>query len=202
MIIYDIYNGPKQIGDKHDPDIQKIEIQEYLKDYLNNPKKESSIVDDKIYKYYDKKKSLKGKINEYEINQIVDYFVGYRKERKKARQKKAKTLENYSNTNDILKEARKEKKVIIIEAMSETCYFCKKMDKEVFSKDEIKVKMDKDFIYIKVDKDKTKLPFGLSKKYNGLTPTFFMINSNGKLVNEYPGSWTKKDFIEILNENK
>ena len=101
----------------------------------------------------------------------------------------------------ILKKAQKENKQIMVYAFSKTCYFCKKMDKEVLSLAEVKKKIDENYVYMKIDVDETKLPFELQKVYKEITPTFFIVSKDGTYIKQYPGSWTKSDFLEILKEN-
>ncbi|MDA7847988.1 thioredoxin family protein [Sulfurospirillum sp.] len=202
MIAYSLKDSPLHVGEKDDPEMQKIEIEEFLKEYLYNPDISNSICDPVISKYYDKKESMKGKVSEDEISKITDYLFEYRKKRKKSNLGKVQLLSSLADETLLLNQAKKQNKVILIEAMSQTCHYCKTMEKDVFSDKNIQGKLDKDFIFVTVDIDKTKLPFGLDETYKGFTPSFFMINSSGKLVNEYPGGWTKEDFIEILNENR
>ena len=75
------------------------------------------------------------------------------------------------------------------------------MDKEVLSLAEVKKKIDENYVYMKVDVDETKLPFELQKVYKQITPTFFILAKDGTYIKQYPGSWTKSDFLEILKEN-
>jgi thioredoxin-related protein len=75
------------------------------------------------------------------------------------------------------------------------------MDREVLGLPDIKKQIDKNFIYIKNDMDESTLPFGLQKVYKKITPTFFIVSKEGKYIKQYPGSWTKSDFQEILKEN-
>jgi hypothetical protein len=202
MLAYAITRGPLHVGDKSDPDMQKIEIEEYLKRYLYNPRREDSVCDPEISKHYDIKESLKGKVSEEEISHLTDFFFEYRKERLKTNPKEVKNLSHSNDASEILKQAKAENKTIMVEAMSLSCHFCKIMEDEVFSKDPIQEALDKDFIFLSIDVDKTKLPFGLDKEYKGMTPTFFTLTPDGKVLNVYPGAWTKEDFSEILNENK
>ena len=200
MMAYSLKDSPLHVGEKDDPEMQKIEIEEFLKDFLYNPDIKNSICDPVILKYYDKKESMRGKISEDEIAQITDYLFEYQSKRQKSNSKKV--LSSIDDVSLLLTQAKKENKIILIEAMSETCHFCITMETNVFSKKDIQEKLDKYFIFVIVDIDKVKLPFGLDVTYKGFTPSFFMIDSDGKLKNKYPGSWTKEDFIEILNENK
>ncbi len=198
MITYFLMEDANHIGDKNDPEMQRLEIEEYVKDYLYNPSRENSIIREEFLKYFDKKESMKGKVSEDEISNIVDYLFKY--EEKREKKKEIKKLKSVS-IDDILKEAKKEKKLVMIEAISKTCYYCKKMEREVLSKADIKSAMYKDFVYMKVDIDKETLPLDLQKHYKKITPSFFVLDANGKLLNSYPGSWTKKDFFEIMREN-
>nr|WP_266096225.1 thioredoxin family protein [Aliarcobacter cryaerophilus] len=90
----------------------------------------------------------------------------------------------------------------MVYATSSSCYFCKKMDKEVFTDNEIKQLLEKNYIFIEIDMDKSSLPFDLQKEYKRVTPSFFFVNNNKKLLTQYPGAWKKNDFIDILKENK
>ena len=101
----------------------------------------------------------------------------------------------------ILKKAKDENKQIIVYATAKSCFFCKKMDKEVLGLDDIKNLIKKDYVFVKNDMDESALPFDLQKVYKKITPTFFILSKDGKYIKQYPGSWTKSDFIEILNEN-
>ena len=202
MLAYAIMDSPKHIGDKEDPEMQQIEIEEFLKNYLEKPNLNNSICESSIIKYYDKKLFVDYKLDDEDISALAVYFMNYKKERLKKNPKKVRILSNDYNENELLKEAKDFKKKILVYATSKTCHFCKKMDKEVFSFDDVNKEIQKDFIFLKVDIEDVSLPFNLAKGYRGMTPTFFALNDEGKLKNKYPGSWNKKDFLLILKENK
>lgn len=201
MLAYALKDSPLHVGDKEDPDMQKFEIAEFMKDYLYNPSLENSICDPIVSKHYVTKESMKGKVSEDEIENITDYLFEYKEQRAKSNPKKTKVLTDLSGISKILNQAKIENKIIIVEAMSETCHFCKKMKDEVFSQKVVQDAIDKNFIFIEVDVDKTQLPFDLQKSYKKITPSFFIVSKDEKLLNSYPGSWTKEDFLEILGEN-
>ena len=198
MITYFLKEDANHIGDNNDPEMQKMEIQEYIKDYVYHPNRQNSIIREEFLRYFDKKESMIGKVSEDEISQIVDYLFEYKDRREKVEQKEK--LKSTSIDN-VLSEAKKQNKLVIVEAMSKTCYYCEKMEKNVLSKPDIVSAMNKDFIFLKVDVDERELPLGLKKHYKKLTPSFFIVDSDGKLLNSYPGSWTKEDFFEIMREN-
>jgi thioredoxin-related protein len=198
MITYFLKEDANHIGDRDDPEMQRLEIQEYVKDYLYNPNRQNSIIREEFLKYFDKKKSMNGRINEDEISNIVDYLFEY--EEKREKKKGISKLKSVS-IDKILNEAKREKKLVMIEAISKTCYYCEKMERDVLSKSDIKSAIQKDFVYKKVDIDKETLPLDLQKYYKKITPSFFVLDASGKLLNSYPGSWTKEDFFEIMREN-
>jgi len=150
MIAYAIMDSPKHIGDPSDPEMQQMEIEEYLKDSLYDPKPENSICDESFAKYYDAKKSMKKEVSPEEITALSYYFMGYKKEWLKAHPKKRRILSESYKEKDLLKDAIKEDKRIIIEASSSTCHFCKKMKSEVLETKEIQEKTNKDFILSKL----------------------------------------------------
>jgi len=201
MLVYAIMRGPKKIGEEGD-EFRKVEIEEYLKDALFHPSKENSICDAHISKYYDKKRSLKGEVSEKEISDLTDFFMGYEKKRAKNLKFKKIVLDSLDDTQKILQKAKKEGKLIIVKATSPTCWFCKKMDKEVFSDKDVQNLIIKDFILVEVNVDKQKLPFGVEKYYKKITPSFFIINADKKLISKLPGSWSKEDFMSFLKESK
>ncbi len=200
MITYAIMRSPKHIGDKDDKEMQEIEIEEYLQDYLDNPNLENSICDPYILKYYDKKLSMKNKLSAKEILSLAIYFMKYDEYNLDKNQTNT-NLSIYKKENKILNDAIINNKYLLIYAHSKTCHFCKIMNKEVLSLDIVKKAISKNYIFMKIDIDQTKLPFGLDKNYKGMTPTFFVLSKEKKLLNKYPGSWSKKDFLEILKEN-
>jgi thioredoxin-related protein len=108
---------------------------------------------------------------------------------------------NNYDENKILKEAKKLDKNILVFVTRDGCRFCEIMRKKVFSKTDVKNIMDNNFILLEVNIDHALLPFGLSKDFQGMTPTFYFISKNKKILNRYLGAWRKKDFIFILNEN-
>ncbi len=202
MLAYAIIDSPKHIGDNEDPEMQQIEIEEFLKSYLKNPDLNNSICEPSIIKYYDKKEFVDYKLNDEDISNLAIYFMDYKKRRLEKNPKKVRILSNDFNEEELLKEAKESNKKILVYATSKTCHFCKKMDKEVLSLNDVEEEVQKDFIFLKVDIEEVSLPFNLAKGYRGMTPTFFSLSNEGKLENKYPGSWNKNDFLLILKENK
>ena len=199
MLAWAIMDSGKRIGDPEDSDMRQIEIEEFLKEYLENPDILNSICDENVLKYYDKKEAMK--ISDDEAELLAQYFMGYKQNRQGKAPKNKKSLAQTPDEQKLLDKAKKEGKHFIVYATSQSCYFCKKMDKNVLTLEDVRKKINEEYIFIKIDVDFVKLPFGLKKYFKGMTPTFFVLTSAGELLNTYPGAWVKEDFLEILKEN-
>lgn len=199
MLAWAMMESSRKIGDPRDPEMRVIEIEEYLKEYLENPDINNSICDAHVLKYYKKKEPMS--ISDEEAVNLAYFFMEYKKNRLKSTAEKIKVLDKKYNEKELLKEAQSQGKHFLVYATSQSCYFCKKMKREVLDLEEIQEKINDDYIFLEVDVDFVTLPFQLKKKFKGMTPTFFVLTQDGVLLNTYPGAWVKKDFIEILKEN-
>lgn len=199
MLAWAIMDSSKKIGDPEDPEMRQVEIEEYLKNYLENPDITNSICDESAKKYYKKKEPMK--ISDEEAELLAIYFMEYKKQRLKNAPKEVQVLLKNYNEKQLLEDAQNYGKHFIVYATSKSCYFCKKMDKDVLSLKDVQTIMNEDYIFLKVDVDSITLPFKLKKHFKGMTPTFFVLTSSGELLNTYPGAWVKNDFLQILKEN-
>ena len=197
MLAYSIMDSPKKIGDSSDPEMQEIEIEAFLKSYLEKPDRFNSICDEHILQFYETKKPILG-LNAEDYTNLAIFFMEYKNNLAKTQGNKV-LLSNDETL--ILEKAQKQNKKIIVYATSKSCYFCKKMDRDVLNLMEIKNKIDENYLYMKIDVDETKLPFELRNVYKNITPSFFIVSKEGNYIKQYPGSWTKSDFLEILKEN-
>ncbi len=202
MLAYAIMDGPKRVGDPTDKEMQQAEIEEYLKEYLYHPDPDSSICDNHVMKYYDIKKPFDINLSDEDFANLAQFFMEYKKERLKHTKAVIKVLSRDYDEKKILKDAKESKKAVIIEATSPTCYYCKKMKREVIDSKDIKDILSKNYILVEVNVDRSKLPFNLKKEYKHITPSFFFLSSSGEFIASYPGSWNKSDFKMILNEHK
>ncbi|MCR8709432.1 thioredoxin family protein [Aliarcobacter butzleri] len=200
MIVYAIMDSPKKIGDSNDIEMQEMEIENYLKSYLENPDRFNSICDEHILLFYDNKMSMKGELKDEDYKNLTTYFMLY-KDNSKNIDDELKKVNLSIDEKAILEKAKKENKKIIVYASSKSCYFCKKMDRDVLSLEEVKKEMNKNYIFIKNDIEESALPFNLDKEYKKVTPTFFILSKDAIFKKQYPGAWIKSDFLEILKEN-
>jgi len=184
----------QKIGDpKGDEDIHLMEVQEFIKDYVYNPDKQKSVCMDEVLAAFDTMPSMKGQIDEEALEEVASYIYHFDKASLE------KNSPSYVDFDKALASAKRDKKIIMIKAMSAYCHFCKKMDREVFSEKEVIDALAKDFIAVEIDVYKERLPLHLNYK---VTPTYFFIDGDGKILKTVPGSWDKKDFLAILQELK
>jgi len=199
MIADAIMNGAKHIGKSSDPNRQTA-IAKYLTKVLEHPKREESICDPEILKYYDEKKPLATRLSGTQIASLARYFMEYEKRRNQVPPPSSKMLTKKYNAVNLLAEAHASNKRIIVEASSTHCPWCKKMKEEVLQSEDVQQVLSEGYVFVDVNIDKIALPFGLKKKFKQITPTFFILESDGSFVARHPGSWGKEDFINILKE--
>lgn len=95
----------------------------------------------------------------------------------------------------LLKKAAKEKKLIFIDAYTEWCAPCKRMEKEVFILPEVAEFYNATFINAKFDMEKGE-GIELAKRYEvGVFPTYLFINEKGELVHREVGYKAKEEFL-------
>ena len=91
--------------------------------------------------------------------------------------------------------AQNSNKLIMIKLTADHCKYCIKMDKEVMVDKDVKKLLSQNFITVNVNVDKEKIPLGIKRT---ITPTFVFIDKNQNIVSKIPGSWNKRDFIDLL----
>lgn len=98
---------------------------------------------------------------------------------------------------EALRLAKQTNKPIMLKLTAENCKYCVKMDKEVLENLEVNAFLSKHFIALTVNVDKEPIPLGIKRT---ITPTFIFIDQNEKILSKLPGSWNKKDFMDLLNK--
>ncbi|WP_293306785.1 thioredoxin family protein [Pedobacter sp. UBA5917] len=101
------------------------------------------------------------------------------------------------NLKEVLKQAKKENKLVFVDCYFTGCIPCAEMDKDVFPNAAVKAEIEKNFLILKVDIFKDKLGDTLKVQHilNGF-PTFLVLNGDGKLISSSSGF---KDPGNLLN---
>ena len=188
------YRLKQRIGDpKGDNDMHRMEVSAFISDYVYNPDIGKSVCLPDVMKHFKTMPSLKGKVSEDELEEINTFIYEY--DEKIVKEMSVK----YEGFDEALKRAKKEKKIIMIKAMTEDCHYCRKMEREVMIEKEVTDVLKKDFITVKVDVSKMKLPLGIKSE---LTPAFIFVDEESKVLMNIPGAWDKTDFLLLLEEAK
>lgn len=102
-----------------------------------------------------------------------------------------------SKWNALLAKARKENKLIFIDAYTVWCRPCIQMARDVFTLDKVADFYNKNFINVSMDMEKGEGP-GLAKKYEvAAYPAFLFINGKGELVHRDGGFMEAPSFINV-----
>jgi thioredoxin-related protein len=92
---------------------------------------------------------------------------------------------------------KKTKKIIMIDIVRTGCHYCANMDKNTFGDAKFSKWIEKHFIGARINLDEEKLPSNMSVV---ITPTFYFIDTKGKILKKIAGSWNITDFKD-LTEN-
>lgn len=102
-----------------------------------------------------------------------------------------------SEWNEILAKARRENKLIFMDAYASWCGPCKKMDKDVFSDARVGEVYNSQFINVKMDMEKGEGP-ALAERYGVRAyPTFLFIDGEGVVMHRAVGYQPSNQFIEL-----
>lgn len=103
---------------------------------------------------------------------------------------------NWRSWEKGLDEAKYTNKIIMMDVIRDNCRFCVKMDKAVFADKKMAAYIEKNFVPVKVNLSQRELPMGLKIE---ITPTFFFLTADQKLIKKIVGSWNQKDFYELTD---
>ncbi|KMQ64363.1 thiol:disulfide interchange protein [Chryseobacterium angstadtii] len=104
------------------------------------------------------------------------------------------------NFSAVLAKAKKEKKLVFIDAYASWCGPCKLMVKNIFPLQSVGDMYNSHFVNAKIDMEKGE-GIGLAKKYNvKVFPTYLFINGDGEEVHRTIGYVEEKDFLQFAKD--
>ena len=197
-VVHRILHGKKaKVTQNESISKQKLKIQEYLEDYLAFPRFGISVSSNSSRKMYPEKKTMRGKVTAQEYSDLVDYILEFEKYFKPMLVKKTVSI----NEKEVLNKAKKENKLILIEAVIKRCQDCKYTKKRILRNKVIKKEIKKNFILKVIKINKNKLPFDLKYNKGEKLPIFYIVDSKGKLKHTFH-NLKKKEFLKILRKHK
>jgi thioredoxin-related protein len=98
-----------------------------------------------------------------------------------------------------IKEAKASNKMVMIDAVRRGCHYCEDMEAAVFKDAVMAAYIEKRFVPVKIDLSEEAMPLDLDVS---MTPTFFFISKESKLIKTVPGSWDQEDFRSFLDSVK
>ena len=105
----------------------------------------------------------------------------------------------YETNYDIaLEKAKENNKIIMMVASTNSCPWCRKLERQTLKKDEINTIIQENFIALSVDQDLKNYPDKFEVK---VVPTIYFINSKDEsVIKKVLGYQNKKEFSKILEE--
>ena len=123
---------------------------------------------------------------------------------------------NWKEWNEAYEEAQKSNKVILVDAYTDWCGWCKKMDRDTYSKADIIKMVNKNFLPVKFNPEIQNASYRVGEKelsgpelLGALSggqrvgyPTTFFLSVKKNAVNKVSGYKGPADFLEILQEQE
>ena len=106
---------------------------------------------------------------------------------------------NWANSyKEALVQAKTENKNVMILITSHTCRWCRKLESETLTNEDIIKRMNKDYISVHVTRGEDDYPEALEAP--GVPATYFL-NSDGKpIIKKVMGYWNAEDYASFLDD--
>lgn len=106
------------------------------------------------------------------------------------------------NLASVFEKAKKENKLIFVDAFTTWCGPCKQMAKHVFTNDSVADYFNANFVNLKLDMEKGE-GIAFAEKHNvNCFPNLFFLDANGNEVHRQAGSMPAKEFLEFASITK
>jgi thiol:disulfide interchange protein len=130
----------------------------------------------------------------------VLYFGNTYVQSKLGRDTLAKTGLSIHTLEEALVEASNNDKLVLANMTAIWCPTCRKLDREVFSNEQVKVAIDKDFVFARIEYDaKEGEDFMHKYKIYGF-PTLLILNGKGDKLHHLPLTFDPQKFASLLSK--
>lgn len=105
-----------------------------------------------------------------------------------------------SSFGDILNKAKREKKIVFLDAYASWCGPCKMMEKNIFPKPSVYSYFNTNFVNARIDMEKGEGP-AIAQRYGVRSyPTFLFLNGDGDVVFKSLGAMNEGAFLEMAKQ--
>lgn len=126
---------------------------------------------------------------------LVAYFVNVEVQSYLGRQ----ALENTGLVSlpfeQALAKARVEKKLVLVDVSAIWCSTCRKLDNEVFAKDQVKRAVNEKYVFSRLEYESDEGQQFLKKYEVSGFPTLWLLDENGKIIRRLRGTFDENEFI-------
>ena len=96
----------------------------------------------------------------------------------------------------LLETSKKRGDLILLKVVKDNCHYCRDMEKNVFKEASMHALVKDNFVPVSVNISHESMPLGLKPS---MTPSFYFINSEKKVVKQIVGSWSRDDFNSFVH---
>jgi thiol:disulfide interchange protein len=116
------------------------------------------------------------------------------------RQTLADTGLTISTLDEALVKAKKGDKLVLANMTAIWCPSCRKLDREVFSNEQVKAAMAKDFVFARIEYDAKEGEDFMAKYQVYGFPTLVILNSEGDKLHHLPLTFDPETFASLLSK--
>ena len=105
------------------------------------------------------------------------------------------------NYDSAVEKAKKEKKIVMVDIYTDRCGWCKCLDRDTYSDQNVQAKLAKDFVSVKVNPEKSDAGAKLAQQFGvrGF-PFIGFVGTDGKLVTQISGYLPAAEFLKKLEQ--
>ena len=113
----------------------------------------------------------------------------------------AKDIEWQKNYDTALAQAKKDKKLVLVDLYTDWCGWCKRLDRDTYSDTNVQVKVAKDFVAVKLNPEKSEIGRKLMEQFGGRGfPFIVFVDADGKKVSQIAGYMPAEAFLKQLEQ--
>ena len=113
----------------------------------------------------------------------------------------AKDIEWQKNYDTALAQAKKDKKILLVDIYTDWCGWCKKLDRDTYSDKAVQAKVAKDFIAVKINPEKTPAGQKLQQEFGARGyPFIAFVDADGKKLSQIGGYVNAEVFLSQLEK--